>query len=80
MTKDLIVALIVLSAIEHDGVRYEAGDKLEVTERQALPLLEVKAAKLDEFEAAPEGAGSEGSETVPDGSAKPAAKTAAKKR
>jgi hypothetical protein len=65
MAKNLaLIALIALVVVEHDGVKYgpgqDAGDKLELPETQAKPLLEVGAVKLDEPVAADGGDGADG--------------------
>lgn len=33
----------VLTALEHDGQPYKAGEPIELTDEQAKPLLDVKA-------------------------------------
>lgn len=35
----------VLSAVEHDGKRYEADDPIDLPEKQAKPLLDAGAIK-----------------------------------
>lgn len=43
-----MVALLAVTVVEHDGVTYQPGDPLEVTEDQAGPLLAVGAATVVE--------------------------------
>lgn len=51
----LMIAVIALVAVEHDNVKFgpglPAGDEFELSEAQAVPLLEVGAIKLKEVEA-----------------------------
>jgi len=87
MAKNLVlIAVIALVAVEHDGVKYgpgqDAGDKLELPETQAKPLLEVGAVKLDESVAAADGSGdgTDGAGTSGEGGGTKPAATSAKKK
>ncbi|QDL55929.1 hypothetical protein [Rhodoferax aquaticus] len=87
MAKNLVlIALIALVAVEHDGVKYgpgqDAGDKLELPEAQAKPLLEVGAVKLDEPVAAADGGGdgTDGTGTSGEGGDTKAVATSTKKK
>ena len=72
MTKNpVLLTLIALVTVEHDGVKYgpgqTAGDKLELPQAQAQPLLEVGAVKLDEPAAAADAGGNGADGTGADG-------------
>jgi pyruvate/2-oxoglutarate dehydrogenase complex dihydrolipoamide acyltransferase (E2) component len=47
MTNKLLITLIVLATIEHNGVRYPPGAAFEIDAEQAQPLVDCGAARFD---------------------------------
>jgi hypothetical protein len=68
MAKNLVMlALIALVAIEHDGETVAPGEVFELDEKQAQPLIDVGAARLQEPADEPEAGGPSGDPASGDG-------------